>query len=133
MDLSDPKTWTDGVAVVASAPHIIAPLLIAVVGGVWWVRGKFDQSKIDGLQHRLDGAKEQQSYLTKKLDDAQAEIAKLQPLLDKAVPETLSATINKTLRYVREAAVANTDLGNTISKVKVDPPRIFWRRGGSDT
>jgi hypothetical protein len=40
MDLSDPKTWTDGLAVVGSAPHIVVPLLIAVCGVAWLVRGK---------------------------------------------------------------------------------------------
>jgi hypothetical protein len=27
MDLSDPKTWTDGLSVVLGAPHIVAPLV----------------------------------------------------------------------------------------------------------
>jgi hypothetical protein len=38
MDLSDLKTWTDGLGVVVGAPHIVVPLLIAIGGIVWWFR-----------------------------------------------------------------------------------------------
>jgi hypothetical protein len=42
MDLSDPKTWTDGLGVVVGAPHIVVPLLLAAAGGVG---GFVEQSK----------------------------------------------------------------------------------------
>jgi len=122
MDLSDPKTWTDGLDVVVRAPHIVFPLLIAVGWGCFWVRGRFDKSKIDGLEQRLDLAKEQQSYLTKKLADAEAEIVKLEQQTREAVPELLHGKVISTLRYVREATAANTDLGNTISDYWVALP-----------
>ena len=125
MDLSDPKTWTEGQGVVASAPHIVVPLLIAVAGGVWWLRGMVDKPIIDGLRERLKGAKDQHTYLARKLDDAQAEIARLeQQLEDKAEPRLLRNTINSTLRYVREATDASTRLDDWLTKP--DPGRIVW-------
>jgi septal ring factor EnvC (AmiA/AmiB activator) len=164
MDLSDPKTWTDGFWLVVSAPHIAGPLVAAVGTAVWWFRGTLERSKRDGLQKdikgrdeiingrdvqiaglnvqitdlnikrsilqdRLDAAKEQQSYLTKKLEDAQAEIAKLkQQIEDKAAPEVLRNITVSALKYMDQAALANTDLGNTI---KADPGKIFWRKPAS--
>jgi uncharacterized protein (DUF3084 family) len=161
MDLSDPKTWTDGLWVIASAPHIVVPLLFGVGTAVWLVRGKLEQSKRDGLQatingrdktingleteikgreaiingrdaqitglnaqmsvlrERLDLAKEQ-SYVAGKLDDAQAEIAKLkQQIEDRAALELLRATVNSTMLIIDEALSANARLGNTISNPSV--------------
>jgi hypothetical protein len=121
MDPSDPKTWTDGLSVVLGAPHIVAPLVGAVALGVWWFRGMVDKSKIDGLQERLDNAKEQQSYLSQRLTDAQAEIGKLRQQIDMgADTELLRATAKSAQKFINETATANTQLGNTIS----DPGRI---------
>ena len=131
MDLSDPKTWTDGSAVVGSAPHIVAPLVIAVAGAVWWARGRFDKSKIDGLEERLNLAKDHHGYLlktsddvAKKLADAQAEIAKLKHQIeDRAAPEVLRGTIGSAEKYIADTATANNDLrraiAGTITRVKV--------------
>ena len=123
MDLSDPKTWTDSVAVVANAPHIVVPLLIAVGGAVWWVRGRFvDKPMIVGQRERLNLAKDHQSYLTRRLDDAQAEIAKLkEQIAQGASPDVLRYTANSTAQIVSEIVAANTDLGD---KIKADPGRI---------
>jgi hypothetical protein len=123
MDLSDPKTWTDGLGVVLGAPHIVVPLLVTVGGGVWWLRGKFEERKRDGLetiikglQQRLENAKEQQSYLSQRLTDAQAEIAKLRQQIDTgAATELLSATVKSAQRFINETVTANTQLGSTIS------------------
>jgi hypothetical protein len=131
MDLSDPKTWTEGLDVVVSARHIVIPLLIAVGGGVWWVRGKFEERKRDGLQTiinglegRLDNAKDQQSYLATRLADAETEIAKLeQQIEDRAAPELLRETVNSTAQIVGEIETVNTRLGNAISN-----PDLFARR-----
>jgi len=77
MDLSDPKTWIDGVAVVSGAPHIVVPLVAGALWVGWWLRERFvDKPMIMGQQQRLEGAKEHQQYLARRLDDAQAEIAK---------------------------------------------------------
>jgi hypothetical protein len=131
MDLSDPKTWTDGLAVVVGAPHIVVPLVIAVGGAVWWVRGKFEERKRDGLQasinvlqERLHNAREQQSYLSRRLTDAQAEIAKLkQQIEDRAAPEVLRGTISSAAKFIDDTATANDDLrkaiAGTIARVKV--------------
>jgi hypothetical protein len=125
MDLSDPKTWTDGIAVVRDAPHIVGPLLGAVAVGVWWVRGRFvDKPMITGPQQRLDGAKEYQQYLARRLDDAQAENAKLkEQVAQGASPDVLRFTVNSIGKIVDDIAAANTDLGD---KIKADPGRITW-------
>jgi len=39
LDLSNLKTWTDGLWGVISAPHIVLPLLAAVAIAGWWFRG----------------------------------------------------------------------------------------------
>jgi hypothetical protein len=134
MDLSDPKTWTDGLWVVVSAPHIVGPLLIAVGSIVWWFRGSVERPKRDGLVERLHNAKEQQSYLSQRLTDAQADITKLkQQIEDRAAPELLRDTVNSTARIVGDIAIANNDLGNTISDDgrKADPGRIVWLPSGA--
>jgi hypothetical protein len=53
MDLSDPKTWTDGFWLVVSAPHIAGPLVVAVGTAVWFVRGKLEQSSAANQAHPL--------------------------------------------------------------------------------
>src|SRR5215813_12331616 len=108
MDLSDPKTWTDGVAVVANAPHIVVPLVLAVLWFGWWVRGRFvDKPMIVGQRERLNLAKEHTSYLTRRLDDAQAEIAKLkEQIAQGAPPDVLRFTANSTAQIVSEIAAA---------------------------
>jgi hypothetical protein len=64
----------------------------------------------------LDGAKEQQSYLTRRLDDAQAEIAKLkEQVAGGASPDVLRDTVNSTAQIVGEIETVNTRLGNTVS------------------
>ena len=127
MDLSDPKTWTDGVAVVANAPHVVVPLLIAVGVGAFWVRGRFvDKPMIVGLRERLNLAKDHQSYLARRLDDAKAEIAKLKEQITQgASPDVLRYTANSTAQIVSEIVAANTDLGD---KIKADPGRITMVR-----
>ena len=55
MDLSNPKTWTDGISVVVGAPHIVFPLLAAWGVFVWWFRGTVEQAKRDGLQSIING------------------------------------------------------------------------------
>jgi hypothetical protein len=115
--------------------------LIAVAGGAWWFRGTVERSRRDGLQteikgrdaiingrdaqitglqQRLDLAKEQQSYLAKQLDDAQAEIAKLkQQIADRAAPELLRVTANSTATIIGQAASANNLLGKTITPADI--------------
>jgi phage terminase Nu1 subunit (DNA packaging protein) len=86
---------------------LIVPLLIAFSGDGWWSRGRFDKSKIDGLEERLHSAKEHQSYRSQRLTDAQAEIAKLKQQIESgATPDLLRATVNSTARIVDEAATA---------------------------
>lgn len=125
MDLSDPKTWTDGLAVVGSAPHIVVPLLVAVAVSAWWLRGRFvDKPMIVGLREQLNLAKDHQQYLARKFDDAQADIAKLkEQVAGGAPPDVLSYTVNSTAKLIGEIAAANTDLGD---KIKAHRGRITW-------
>jgi hypothetical protein len=119
--------------------------VVAVAIGVWWVRGKFEERKRDGLQSiinglegQLDIAKDQQSYLEKRLADAghfggeleiqlskaEPEIAKLKKQIeDRAAPELLRDTVNSTARIVGEIETVNTRLGNAVSN-----PDLFTRR-----
>jgi hypothetical protein len=94
-------------------------------------RGRFDNSKIDGLEERLNLAKDHHGYLlktsddvAKKLADAQAEIAKLKHQIeDRAAPEVLRGTIGSAEKYIADTATANNDLrraiAGTITRVKV--------------
>jgi hypothetical protein len=55
MDLSDAKTWTDGIKLVVGAPHIVGPLIAATAIAVWWFRGTVERTKRDGLQSIING------------------------------------------------------------------------------
>src|SRR5262245_48185252 len=55
MDLSNPKTWTDGLKVVVNAPHVVGPLMAATAIAVWWFRGTVEKAKRDGLQSIING------------------------------------------------------------------------------
>jgi len=112
MDLSNPKTWTDGIGVVTTAPHIVVPLVVAALGLAYWFRGKLAQATIDGLNSQNQALKDHRELvrgeadkLAKELTSAKAESQSLQtqlaqakvaqPLLDKAA--TVTATIKSSL------------------------------------
>jgi hypothetical protein len=129
MDLTDPKTWTDGMGVVVGAPHIVVPLLIAVAVDVWWVRERFVDKP---MVQRLNLAKEHQSYLAEKLNDAHAEIAKLKQQIDSgASPEVLIGTVKSAERFIDQTAMANDDLRKAmtggITRIKVARDRLARR------
>jgi outer membrane murein-binding lipoprotein Lpp len=128
MDLSNPKTWTDGLWGVINAPHIVVPLLVAVAIAGWWFRGSIERAKRDGFQsiiygrdaqiaglnmqiavrqERLRLANDLQEYASTKFADAEKEAAKLKQQIDeKASPESIALTANDTVAMVSSASVA---------------------------
>jgi hypothetical protein len=128
LDLSNLKTWTDGLWGVISAPHIVVPLLAAVAIAGWWFRGTFESAKRDGFQsviygrdaqiaglnmqiavgqERLRLAKDLQEYASTKFADAEKETTKLkQQIEEKASPETIALTANYTAALISSASVA---------------------------
>jgi hypothetical protein len=128
LDLSTPKTWTDGLWAVISAPHIVVPLLVLLAIAAWWFRGTFERARREGLQSIIDGrdaqiaglnmqiavaqerlrlANDLQEYASTKFSDAEKEAAKLKQQIDeKASPESIALTANDTVAMVSSASVA---------------------------
>jgi outer membrane murein-binding lipoprotein Lpp len=145
MDLSDLKTWTDGLSVVGKAPHIVFPLMGAVAVAVWWFRGTVERARRDGLQSTIDGRESQiaglnaqiavmqerlqlandaQKDLTTKLADAKAEFEKLKKQTEeKAPPEAIAATARSTASFLTDSVSANTVLHRLLEYTP--PTRVF--------
>lgn len=90
MDLSNPKTWTDGLRVVVDAPHVVVPLLLAVAFGGWWFRGHLQDSQIGTLKQELALADRQLSDYRDKLagaspDQVKARLVELEAKLTERV------------------------------------------------
>lgn len=137
MDLSNPKTWTDGVSVVVGGPHIITPLLLTVSACVWWFRGTVERAKRDGLQSIIDGRDAKISALTQqievreerlqlaidahkdlstKLIDAKMEAEKLkQQIEQKACPEAIATTAKSTTKLLTDTGTVNNALRHVLS------------------
>jgi hypothetical protein len=71
LDLSNLKTWTDGLWAVISAPHIVVPLLLVVAIAAWWFRGTFERTRRDGLQSIITGRDAQIAGLNTQIAVAQ--------------------------------------------------------------
>jgi hypothetical protein len=128
MDLSNPKTWTDGLWGVINAPHIVVPLLVAVAIAGWWFRGSIERAKRDGFQsiiygrdaqiaglnmqiavrqERLRLANDLQGYASTRFADAEKETTKLkQQLEEKAPPEVIALTASYAAAMLGSANVA---------------------------
>ena len=128
LDLSNLKTWTDGLWAVISAPHIVVPLLVLVAILSWWFRGTFERVRREGLQSVIDGrdaqidglnmqfavarerlrlANDLQEYASTKFADAEKEAAKLKQQIDEKVsPEIMALTANYTVAMLSSASVA---------------------------
>ena len=128
MDLSNPKTWTDGLWGVINAPHIVVPLLVAVAIAGWWFRGSIERAKRDGFQsiiygrdaqiaglnmqiavqqERLQLANDLQEYASTRFADAEKETTKLkQQLEEKAPPEAIALTASYAAAMLGSANVA---------------------------
>jgi hypothetical protein len=128
MDLSNPKTWTDGLWGVINAPHIVVPLLVAVAIAGWWFRGSIERAKRDGFQsiiygrdaqiaglnmqiavrqERLRLANDLQGYASTRFADAERETTKLkQQLEENAPPEVIALTANYAAAMLGSANVA---------------------------
>jgi hypothetical protein len=128
LDLSNLKTWTDGLWAVISTPHIVVPLLAVVAIAVWWFRGTFERVRREGLQSIINGrdaqiaglnmqnavaqerlrlANDLQEYASTRFADAEKEIAKLkQQIEEKASPEVIALTTSYTAAMLSSANVA---------------------------
>jgi hypothetical protein len=110
LDLSNLKTWTDGLWAVINAPYIVVPLLLVVAIAAWWFRGTFERTRRDGLQSIITGrdaqiaglntqiavaqerlrlANDLQHYACTKFDDAEKETAKLKQQIRKKLHQKL--------------------------------------------
>ena len=128
MDLSNLRTWTDGLWGIISAPHVVVPLLVVVAIAAWWFRGTFERTRRDGLQSIINGRETQivglnmqiavaqerlrlandlQEYASTRFADAEKETAKLkQQIEEKASPEAIALTANYTAALLSSANVA---------------------------
>ena len=134
MDLSNPKTWADGLGTLMSAPHVIVPLLIVVAGVVWWIRGMTEAATRDGLRaqigalnERLQLAHDQQADVTDKLEAAKAAVTTLETKVNIVPSDPLSAeaTANAT-DAITMANIANAALSHTLNRA--DPTLQWWNR-----
>ena len=72
IDLSDPKTWTDGLRVLTDAPRIVGACRGRPSGIVSWLRGLLAASALDGLKAQI-GAMEQRFQLAQEKESVQAQ------------------------------------------------------------
>jgi hypothetical protein len=86
-------------------------LLVAVVGGAWWLRGHFEQSEKNGLRAQV-AALDQQLKLAKQ----QFEISERETASFKQQVTALQEQINRGAK-LRELTNATTDLTITLGKV----------------
>jgi hypothetical protein len=103
MDLSNPKTWTDGARVVIDAPHIVGPLVVAFIVGTWWLRGFLAKERIGALEERLRLAKDRLDDTAEKLNSAKAEQALLQTQINAhETPAKIASTATSIASYKRQ-------------------------------
>lgn len=140
MDLSSPKTWQDGMAAVIGAPHVAIPLVILVMGCVWWLRGRIERSARDGLnaqmaalRERLQLAHDQHAAVTSKLEIAKRTMAALQEKVGQAsseptiVPQTAVKAIADTDSALQMADAANSALSYVLRTAVSDAYTEKWR------
>jgi hypothetical protein len=128
MDWTDPKTWTDGIAVVSSAPHIVVPLIFVLVAATWWIRGTFAKVSAEGLRsqnetlkERLSLAQDRQSDFQEKLAALQAEFATHKQNVERrAAPSEIEATATATATLLGDLAKANSALKRSLTLVADD-------------
>jgi hypothetical protein len=141
LDLSNLKTWTDGLWAVISAPHILVPLLLVVAIAAWWFRGTFERTRwapVDYLttqiavaQERLRLANDLQHYACTKFDDAEKETAKLkQQIEEKASPEAIALTANYTAAMLSSANVALQGAMKAYERAGETKPTATMRKAG---
>jgi hypothetical protein len=152
MDLSNPKTWTDGLWGVINAPHIVVPLLVAVAIAGWWFRGSIERAKRDGFQsiiygrdaqiaglnmqiavrqERLRLANDLQGYASNRFADAEKETTKLkQQIEERASPEAIAITANYTATMLSSANVALQSAMKACEKADETKPTATMRNAG---
>jgi hypothetical protein len=109
VDFSDPKAWTYGLAVVAGAPHIVVPMLIAAGGFGWWLRSAIAKGQIKARDERLALAAERVAFAAER----EAEVTKQFELLKNktaagAPKEELAAISARVDTSLGEFKTANT-------------------------
>jgi hypothetical protein len=152
LDLSNLKTWTDGLWAVISAPHIVVPLFLVVAIAAWWFRGTFERTRRDGLrsiitgrdaqitglntqiavaQERLRLANDLQHYASTKFDDAEKETTKLkQQIEERGSPEAIAITANYTATMLSSANVALQSAMKACEKADETKPTATMRNAG---
>jgi hypothetical protein len=132
VDLSNPKTWADGLGTLMSAPHVIVPLLIVVAGAVWWIRGTIEaatkhglKAQLGALNERLQLAHDQQADVTDKLEAAKAAVTTLETKVNIVPSDPLSAEATaNAIDAITMANIANAKLSHTLSRA--DPTLQWW-------
>jgi len=123
MDLSDPKTWTEGFRVVIGAPYIVVPLLILVGGAAWWLKDKIDDGEIrglkaknDALDQRLQLAADRAQIVQEARDELEKQVEALKAQIAAgATRETLAPAATKIDVALGKFAQANAALQQLIS------------------
>src|SRR6266852_6133487 len=123
MDLSDPKTWTEGFRVVIGAPYIVVPLLILVGGAAWWLKDKIDDGEIrglnaknDALDQRLQLAADRAQIVQEARDELEKQVEALKAQIAAgATRETLTPAATKIDVAIGKFAQASDALQQLIS------------------
>jgi hypothetical protein len=136
MDLSDPKTWTDGAKIVLEAPQIVAPLLGGVIFGTWWLTSRIDHGTKEKLREQIKVheahrkfAEDRASDFDRKLGAVTAQLTTLEGQIRRGDPQQgLLVTANSTATAIGELRRANTEilraLGTTAGAPKLAAPQL---------
>lgn len=110
MDLGSLKTWTDGLAVVAGAPHIVAPLVVGAWGFGWWLKGSITEGQIKERDERLELAKERVAFAAEKEAEVTKRFEELEKKAAAGAPKeelaALSANVDASLGELKAANTA---------------------------
>jgi hypothetical protein len=116
MDLGDLKTWTDGLAVVTGAPHIVVPLVIGAWGFGWWLKGAITEGQIKERDERLELAKERVAFAAEKEAEVTKRVAELEKKAAAGAPKeelaALSASVDASLGELKAANTATSHVLN---------------------
>lgn len=141
MDLSDIETWKNGMWLVASAPHIVIPLIVLVGLIVWWSRGYLEKAKHNGLTATIQGREAQITVLEERLRLAQDQVTITGNRLEVAQVEAatlrsqigarsdlvgLLATSSSAVNAIIQSSTSNT----AITEILAIPHHGGSRRGG---
>jgi hypothetical protein len=126
--LLTPDFWKVQLAIVASAPWLIAPLLLVcgVIG--WFICSRINKGQIEGLRaqlnardERLQLAREKEQDVTDKLAVARAKMRTLQDqvpiyVTDRDALQVVQASVGSSITAIEQANSSSNVLRSTLSE-----------------